>query len=71
MEVLTVALVRVPSPFAQCVALLNAAVVGDGGRKRLKPTPGVAELEQIVEGQEEALSAADVLSGRRPMTYQI
>ena len=49
---------------------LLCGVVDGVRRKRLEPAPGVAELEQIVEGQEEALSAADVLSGRRLMTYQ-
>lgn len=44
--------------------------VDDGGLRRSEPTPEVEELEQIVEGQEEELSAADVLSGRPPITYQ-
>ena len=38
------------------------------GLERLRPTPAVVELEQIdEEGREEALPAADVLSGLRPI----
>jgi len=44
--------------------------VDDGGLRRSEPTPEVEELKQIVEGQEEELSAADVPSGRPPITYQ-
>ena len=40
----------------------------EDGRRRVEPNPETVELEQIDEGgQEEALPAADVLSGLRPI----